>query len=583
MKIAHLTTVDLSLRYLIFPQLQAAESVGEAYAISAPGPYVEEIEAAGVIHLPLTASTRGMDLVSDIRAMAQFWRVVRRLRPDILHTHNPKPGVYGRILGRLAGVPIVVNTVHGLYAAPDSSLLKKTVVYGLEAVAARFSDLELVQSPEDVELLSRYRITPESKLRLLGNGVDLRRFQPESAVLAGRAVRAEFGIPEDELVIGFVGRLVAEKGMAELIEMAERLRVRARVLVAGPPDPEKGDAVGVELQQRAREAGIEFIGMRTDIEAFYGALDVFVLPSYREGFPRAAMEAAASGLPVVASDIRGCRQVVDHGVNGFLVPVRDGKALADAVIELLDDHELRSRMGAASAEKARAEFDEDKVVNIVMTSYRQLASTKGVIWLTDDTTDIEVRQAESGDASAVARLHRDSIESGFLSSLGLGFLTLLYRAMIESATVHVHVAVADGSVVGFIAGAEDTSRFYKEFLRRHFLGALIRLLPALVRPRTWKKVLETLRYGSEQNTRCAELLSMAVAAQGRGRGVGKTLVEALLGSASAAGIASMRVVVGSDNEAAISLYRSAGFDQIETIEVHRGEASLEMTWQSVAS
>ena len=583
MKIAHLTTVDLSLRYLIFPQLKAAAEVGESYAISAPGPYVEEIEAEGVIHIPLASSTRGMDLFADIKAMAQFWSVLRQLQPDILHTHNPKPGVYGRILGRLAGVPIVVNTVHGLYAAPDSSLPKKAVVYGLEAVAARFSDLELVQSPEDVELLSRYRIAPASKLRLLGNGVDLRRFRPEAAAGSGRAMRRELGIDDDELVVGFVGRLVAEKGMTELIEMTELIGKRARVVVAGPPDPDKGDAVGVELQQRAVAAGIDFIGMRTDIEAFYGALDVFVLPSYREGFPRAAMEAAASGLPVVASDIRGCRQVVDHGVNGFLVPVRNGETLAKAVLELLDDPELRSRLGAASVEKARAEFDEENVVRIVMSSYRQLASAKGIIWSTDETGKVEVQMADPGHAPAIARLHRDSIGSGFLSSLGLAFLTLLYRSMIESATVHVHVAMSGDSVVGFVAGAEDTSRFYKEFLRSHFFGAVIRLLPALVRPRTWKKVLETLRYGSEPTTRCAELLSMAVAAQGRGRGVGKALVEALLASASEAGIDRMRVVVGSKNEAAISLYRSTGFDHVETIEVHSGETSLEMTWQSAAS
>ena len=139
------------------------------------------------------------------------------------------------------------------------------------------------------------------------------------------------------------------------------------------------------------------------------------------------------------------------------------------------------------------------------------------------------------------------------------------------------------TIVGFIAGAEDTSRFYKEFLRHHFLGALFRLAPALLRPRTWKKVIETLRYGSQTSTSCAELLSMAVAPEGRGRGVGRRLVGALLRSASEAGVEKMRVVVGSDNQAAISLYRSAGFDDPEAVEVHQGHASLEMTWQSVAS
>jgi hypothetical protein len=125
MRIAHLTTVDLSLRYLILPQLEAALEWGESIGISAPGEHVAELEERGIRHIALSSSTRGMSLGSDLRAMRQLWKVLKSEKPDILHTHNPKPGVYGRVLGRLAGVPIVVNTVHGLYATPDSSPIKR--------------------------------------------------------------------------------------------------------------------------------------------------------------------------------------------------------------------------------------------------------------------------------------------------------------------------------------------------------------------------------------------------------------------------------------------------------------------------
>ena len=174
---AHLTTVDLSLRFLVRPQLLAVlESGGEAVGVSAPGPWVEELEADGIRHVPLTASTRGMSLVNDFKAILQFWRVLRREQFTVLHTHNPKPGLYGRILGRLAGVPLVVNTLHGLYATEDDPVAKRALVYSLEALASRFSDAELLQNQEDLAFSRRTRLIPRGKAHLLGNGVNLDRF-----------------------------------------------------------------------------------------------------------------------------------------------------------------------------------------------------------------------------------------------------------------------------------------------------------------------------------------------------------------------------------------------------------------------
>ena len=370
-KVAHLTTIDASLRYLVLPQLLAVvEEGGEPVGISAPGPFVQELREAGVRHIPLPASTRGMDVIADLRAAYQLWGILRRERPDVLHTHNPKPGLYGRVIGRLAGVPVVVNTVHGLYATPDDVLLKKIVVYSLEAVAARFSHVELVQSAEDFELLTRRRITRPSRTRLLGNGVDLERFDPRRFSEADRTeVREELGIEDGVVVIGMVGRLVAEKGYPELLEVAEMLDERFAVVCVGPDDPEKNDALPRELIGRARRRGVRFLGLREDVDRLYLAMDLFVLPSHREGFPRAAMEAAAMGLPVIATDIRGCREVVEDGVNGVLVGVADPEGLTRSIVELGSDPQLRDVMGQRSREKALREFDERRVVQAVLESY----------------------------------------------------------------------------------------------------------------------------------------------------------------------------------------------------------------------
>ncbi len=378
--VAHLTTVDSSLRFLLFPQLRAVEELGGvAIGISAPGPYVAGLEADGVRHLALASSTRGMHVSADLRAAWELWKVLRREHVDVLHTHNPKPGLYGRVVGRLARVPVVVNTVHGLYAADDDAWSKRLLVYALEAVVARFSDAELFQNPEDLELTRRWRITRRRRARLLGNGVDLARFDPDRVGPSERAAaRAELGAAPDDVVVGTVGRLVAEKGYPELFEAARSLGPGVVLAVVGPDDPEKSDRLPAALIEAAAADGVRFLGMRDDVDRLYSAFDVFVLPSHREGFPRVAMEAAAMGLPVVATDIRGCRQVVDDGVTGMLVPVDDPVALARALRAVAADGDLRARMGAAGRAKARAEFDERDVVRTVLDTYRDVAGRKGL-------------------------------------------------------------------------------------------------------------------------------------------------------------------------------------------------------------
>ena len=371
MKVAHVTTVDSSLWYLLRPQLCGVLAAGgEVIGISAPGPWVAALESDGVRHLPLRSSTRGWDVLADLRAAGDLWRILRRERVDVLHTHNPKPGVYGRIVGRLAGVPVVINTNHGLYVGDDGGL-RRLPVLALEAIAARCSDAELVQNPEDLALLTRWRLNSPRRTRLLGNGIDLRRFRPATDSAERAAARAALGVADDQVVVGCVGRLVAEKGHLELIEAAVQLAQPFVFVVIGPADPAKPDALTAEQLARGESAGVRFLGLRDDVDLLYRGMDLFVLPSHREGFPRAAMEAAASGLATVATDIRGCRQVVADGVTGMLVPVRRVDLLSAAIAELGENEPRRAAMGAAAVRKAESDFDETRVVDIVLETYRR--------------------------------------------------------------------------------------------------------------------------------------------------------------------------------------------------------------------
>ena len=376
-RIVHLTTSDISLSLLLGPQLRAFADAGyEVIGVSGPGPHVADLESWGIAHHALDSLTRSMAPGRDLRALVELRSLFRDLAPDLVHTHNPKPGVYGRMAARAAGVPAVVNTVHGLYALPGDPIAKRAFVYGLERVASTCSDAELIQNPEDVETLRGLRI-PDAKLHLLGNGIDLRRFDPTRVDDARRAeMRAEFGAGPEDVVCGVVGRLVWEKGYREVFAAAEQLRTLApgvKVVVVGPVEGAKGDAVDAESMARAERAGgITFLGMRDDVDDLYAAMDLYVLASHREGFPRSAMEAAAMRLPVVVTDIRGCRQVVEHGTTGLLVPVRDADAMARAVVAVASDAGLRAEMGAAARRKAEREFDDQRVIDITLGVYEEL-------------------------------------------------------------------------------------------------------------------------------------------------------------------------------------------------------------------
>ncbi len=375
-RVVHVTTTDMSLALLLGPQLRAFANAGmDVIAASATGPWVDDLKAWGIHHEAVTHATRSVSVTDDVLALGELVRLFRRLRPDIVHTHNPKPGVYGRLAARLAGVPVVVNTVHGLYASADDPLLRRAVVYGVERAVSVCSQAELVQNVEDIAVLERLHV-PARKLHLLGNGVDLVRFRPRPD--EAENARRSLGVGADKVVAGVVGRLVWEKGFAELFEAARRLRhtrPEVVVVVVGPTDPAKSASLTQADLDRARtEAGVIFLGEHREVEALYPGFDLFVLASHREGFPRSAMEAAACGLPIVASDIRGCRQVVDHGSTGLLVPVRDPVALAGAIGRLAADPARRRAMGRAARVRAESEFDDRRVITRTLDTYRRLLS-----------------------------------------------------------------------------------------------------------------------------------------------------------------------------------------------------------------
>lgn len=384
LKIAHVTTIDLSIRSLLLNQLLSLHAAGyEAAGISAPGPDVPAIEAAGVRHIAVPMS-RNLTPFADLASLWRLYRIMRRERFAIVHTHTPKAGLLGQLAARLAGVPLVVNTIHGFYFHEHMRPAARRFYIAMEKLAALCSHAILSQNREDIRTGLDEGIFPERKVRHLGNGIDLSLFDP-GAVSAERlaSLRAELRIPDGAKVVGFVGRLAARrKGFLDFLAAGREVLRRqpgVRFVIVGESDHGKPDAVEPSA---AEEFGIaeacRFLGRRENEElpAIFRLMDVLVLPSLFEGVPRVIMEAAAMGVPAVASDVKGNREAVADGRTGVLTPLGDVDSLARAILGILGDETRARAMGDAARAMALDQFDERKVFATVKEEYARLLDAR---------------------------------------------------------------------------------------------------------------------------------------------------------------------------------------------------------------
>jgi len=379
-RIAHVVTSDLSVRFLLLNQLVGLKRASfDVAAVCAPGPWAEELRDSEV-PVYTVPMRREISPWLDLHALRALITLFRRERFAVIHTHTPKAGVLGPVAARLAGVPFVVHTVHGFLFHDRMPPLHRVTFMAVETLTARLVDHLLFQSREDMTVATRFRLTSPTKIHYQGNGINLRYYDPMLGSVRERtAVRLEWAFPGDSFVVGMVGRLVREKGYQEFFAAAELLVDRyphVRFVVVGPEEPEQGDALDLDRDvPGAVRPHLRRLGMRLDMPRVYAAIDLLVLPSHREGLPRVLLEASAMTLPVVASNIRGCREAVLDGQTGLLVPPRDHRALAQAIAQLIEDPARARAMGAAGRAHVQASFDEALVVDRLIKFYREVLFT----------------------------------------------------------------------------------------------------------------------------------------------------------------------------------------------------------------
>jgi glycosyltransferase involved in cell wall biosynthesis len=354
-------------------------------AISSAGPDLDAFAESEGVMVASVEMPRRITPFGDLGAVTALRRIMRRVRPDIVHAHTPKGGLLGMIAAALAGVPVRIYHMRGLPMSTATGA-RRRLLSATEWISCRLAHRVLCVSHSVRDEAVAEGLCPPGKIKVLlggsGNGVDATgRFDPDKLELDSRSLtRRRLGIPDDAIVAGFVGRLVRDKGIVELFDAWTRLREEfstAHLLLVGPFEPRDPVPAGLESALR-EDPRVHLVGMDWNTPPLYSAMDLVVLPTYREGFPNVPLEAAAMRLPVVATRVPGCIDAVADGGTGVLVPARNGPALTDAVRGYMRDPALRRAHGHAGRERVLREFRQEALWEALHTEYEDLLADRGV-------------------------------------------------------------------------------------------------------------------------------------------------------------------------------------------------------------
>ncbi len=323
-----------------------------------------EVETQLVNHQLATAERHGIEVIDlpslvrrispskDFKAFVSLYLCIRRLRPDIVHTHTSKAGILGRLAAWLARVPIIVHTPHGhVFYGHFSHSLSRLFLW-LERLLGRMTHQQIALTPKEGNDYLQLRVSKPGSISVIHSGVDLNRFQEGKNQRYRK--RDELGIPRNSLVVGFVGWLLPIKGVNFLVEaMAGVVQKHPRSMLVLVGKGEKEQALRKQAENLPLTNKVIFLGWRPDVEEIIPCFDLVALPSLNEGMGRVLVEAMAAGLPIVASQVGGIPDLVKHDKNGLLVPPRDAAALELAISNLFDDEKKRKRMGDAGRKMCR--------------------------------------------------------------------------------------------------------------------------------------------------------------------------------------------------------------------------------------
>ena len=377
-KLIRITTVPLSLEKLLENQLQFMKQFFEVTAVSSDAHRLQQFgkeQGVETFHVDLT---RQITPVKDLKAVVELYKFLKKEQPSIVHTHTPKAGIVGMLASKLAGVPIRMHTVAGL-PLMETSGMKRRVLNIVEKLTYSCATNVYPNSKGLKEFIIKEKLTSKKKLKILGNGssngIDTTHFSPKQVLdIEKHQLRKELNITKNDFVFVFVGRLVGDKGINELVEAFTEVSKKisnSKLLLVGPLETSLDPLSSDTLREIKENTTIISVGFQNDVRPYFAISNVLVFPSYREGFPNVVMQAGAMGLPSIVTNINGCNEIINEGVNGTIIAVKDVKAIYKAMMGIISDRGYYKNLQKKARSIIVKKYEQSEFWNTLLMEYNQ--------------------------------------------------------------------------------------------------------------------------------------------------------------------------------------------------------------------
>lgn len=382
-KLIRITTVPLSLDKLLEGQLRFMNQHFEVTAISGDTDYLKKIEQREGVATHNVEMTRKITPLRDLMALWQLCRFFLKHQPDIVHTHTPKAGLLGMLAARICRVPVRLHTVAGLPLMETTGAKRKLLLY-IEKLTYACAHHIYPNSKGLEEFITQQKLAPKHKIKVLGqgstNGIHTQQFNPENFSSAQKQeLQSRLDLNPEHFVYIFIGRLVRDKGLVEMVEAFTNLFLennQLRLLLVGPLEQDLDPLPETTLNQMESHPGIITTGYQNDVKPYLAIAHALVFPSYREGFPNVVMQAGAMGLPAIVSNINGCNEIIQEGVNGLIIPPKEVAPLQTAMHQLATQPELFQSLQSNARKTIVENYEQQTVWNHVLKEYLDRLKSK---------------------------------------------------------------------------------------------------------------------------------------------------------------------------------------------------------------